>query len=97
MKFHLRIFDNYHHWDEASSYDHGNYETYEEAVIAAKKIVEEFFEGECKPGVEAGNLRASFAMYGEEPVVFPDEPSSGKSFSPREYAEEYVLELCKNN
>ena len=26
MTFHLRIFDKYHHWDEASSYDHGIYD-----------------------------------------------------------------------
>ena len=26
MKFHLRIFDKYHHWNEASSYDHGIYD-----------------------------------------------------------------------
>jgi len=97
MKFHLRIFDNYHHWDEASSCDHGSYETYEDAVIDAKKIVREFFVGECKPGVKAGKLLASFAMYGEEPVVFPVEPDNGKKFSPREYAKEYVKELCKNN
>ncbi len=97
MKFHLRIFDNYHHWDETSSYDHGSYETYEDAVIAAKKIVEEYFVDECKPGRTAGDLMASFAMYGEDPVVIPGEPRKGEIFSPRDYAEEYVKELCKNN
>lgn len=97
MKFHIRIFDKYHHWDEASTYDHGSYETYEEAVIAAKKIVEEFFSGECKPGKTSGDLMASFAMYGEDPVVIPEEPGKGEIFSPHEYAEEYVKELCKNN
>ncbi len=56
MKFNLRIFDNNHHWDEASSYDHGSYETYEDAVIEAKKIVEEFFKCECKQGITADDL-----------------------------------------
>ena len=97
MKFHLRIFDNNHHWDEASFYDHGNYKTYEEAVIEAKKIVKEFFVDECYSGRTAGDLMASFAMYGEEPVVFPDEPKNELRFSPRDYAEVYVKELCKNN
>lgn len=97
MKFHLRIFDNNHHWDETSSYDHGSYETYEDAVIEAKKIVEEFFKDECKQGITADDLMASFAMYGEEPVVFPDEPKNGNRFSSRNYAEEYVNEICKNN
>ena len=97
MKFHLRIFDKYHHWDEASSYDHGEFESYEDAVIDAKKIVEEFFEGECKPGITAEDLMASFAMYGEEPVVLPDKPKNGIRFSPGDYAETYVKELCKYN
>ena len=97
MKYYLRIFDNNHHWDETSSYDHGEYKTYEDAVIAAKKIVKEFFVGECHSGKTEGDLMASFAMYGEEPVVFPDEPKNGSRFSPSDYAEEYVKELCKNN
>jgi len=97
MKFYLRIFDNNHHWDEASSYDHGIYKTYEDAVIEAKRIVEEFFTGECIPEKTAGDLMASFVMYGEEPVVFPDEPKNGKRFSPQDYAEEYVTKICKNN
>ena len=95
MKFHLRVFDNNHHWDESSAYNHGSYETYEEAVAAAKGIVREFFVGECKSGSKAGQLLAMFGMYGEEPVVFPNEPASGEKFSPRDYAKEYVNELCK--
>ena len=97
MKFHLRGFDNYHHWDEASSYDYGEYKTYEEAVEEAKKIVEEFFRGECKPGITAKDLMARYAMYGEDPVILPEEPGKGDIFSPSEYAEEYVNEICKNN
>ena len=41
MKFNLRIFDNYGQ-DESKGYDHGYYNTYEEAEIAAKAIVDEF-------------------------------------------------------
>ena len=95
MKFHLKIFDKYHHWDEASSYDHGDYKTYEDAVIDAKKIVEEFFEGECKSGLNANDLMASYAMYGENPIVVPEEPGKGEVFSPHEYARDYVKKLCK--
>lgn len=73
-KFHLRIFDNHHHWNEVSSYDHDSYETYEDAVMGLKKVVEEFFIGECYSGVTAEDLMASIAMYGEEPVVLPDKP-----------------------
>ena len=97
MKFYLKVFDNNHHWDESSAYKHGSYDTYEEAVIEAKKIVREFFNDNCKFGTKADDLMGQFAMYGEEPVVFPSEPTDGKSFSPRAFAEEYANEICKYN
>lgn len=80
MKFHLRIFDKNHHWYKASSYDHGDYMTYEDAVLDAKKIVEEFFESECKPRITAYDLLACYAMYGEDPVLIPEVPGKGEDF-----------------
>ena len=97
MKFYLKVFDNYHHWDETSAYGHGSFDTYEEAVNEAKKIVREFLIDHCKFGTEPGELMALYGMYGEEPVVFPDQPTNGKSFSPRDYSKEFAEEICKYN
>lgn len=33
-KFHLRVFDNYHYMDESEAYNHGAFDTYEDALIA---------------------------------------------------------------
>ncbi len=38
---------------------------------------------------------ASYAMYGEDPIVVPEEPGNGEVFSPHEYAREYVEKICK--
>ncbi|MFN4762350.1 hypothetical protein ACKGJN_04435 [Gillisia sp. Q332] len=42
-KFHLRVYDNFHYMDESEVYNHGQYDTYEAALIAAKAIVDDFF------------------------------------------------------
>ena len=44
MKFHLRVYDNFHYADESEAYNHGQYETYAEALIGAKAIVDEFLK-----------------------------------------------------
>ena len=44
MKYHLRVYDNYHHGDDSEAYDYGDYGTYGEAESAAKAIVDEFLE-----------------------------------------------------
>lgn len=43
-KFYLRVYENSHYMDETEAYNHGQYDTYEEALIAAKAIVDDFFE-----------------------------------------------------
>ena len=39
MKYHLRVYDNYHYGDESEAYNHGAYNTYEKAESAAKAIM----------------------------------------------------------
>jgi len=95
MKFYLKVFDNNHHWDESSAYKHGSFETYEEAVNGAKTIIREFLSGESRFGSKVDDLMGSYIMYGEEPVIFPNEPTDGKIFSPRAFAEAYANEICK--
>ena len=62
MKFHLRVYDNFHYMDESEAYNHGEYETYEEALIAAKAIVEEFFVGNWKTALTARDLAAQIYL-----------------------------------
>lgn len=74
-KFHLSVYDNFHYMDELEAYNQGQYKTYEDALIAAKAIVDEFFEHNWKSGVTADYLLGQYSLYGEDPIILPDEPN----------------------
>lgn len=40
-KYRVLVVDNFHYMEEDNTYEHGQFESYEEALSAAKKIVEE--------------------------------------------------------
>ncbi len=94
-KYHLRVYDNFHYGDESEAYDHGSYPTYEAAVIAAKAIVDEFLNQNWKPGIEPDDLLSQYSLYGEDPVILPNEPGEHERFSARKYAEGSVAEICR--
>ena len=93
-KFHLRVYDNFHYMDESEAYNHGQYETYEDALIAAKAIVDEFFENNWKSGVTADYLLVQYSLYGEDPIILPNEHGEFESFSARTYANISAVEMC---
>lgn len=93
--FHLRVYDNFHYMDEAEAYDHGNYETYEDALIAAQAIVDEFFEHNWKKGITPDDLIGQYSLYGEDPIILPNEHGELDLFSAREYAKISSVEICR--
>ncbi|MDU8886309.1 hypothetical protein RXV94_09070 [Yeosuana sp. MJ-SS3] len=95
QKFHLRIYDNYHYMDESEAYNHGQYDSYEDAMIGAQKIVDEFFEHNWKPGVTPNDLMVQYCLYGEDPIILPNEHGKHKSFSARTYAEISAVKICR--
>jgi len=80
--------------DESEAYDYGNYSSYEEAVCAARGIVDEFLVHNWQRGMKPDLLMAQFGLYGEEPVILPNENPEGNQFSPGEYAEEAAKTIC---
>ena len=94
MSFHLRVYDNYHYGDESEAYDHGSYPSYESAVAAAEAIVDEFLYANYKPGLTADELVAQYVMFGEDPVILPDEHGDLESFSARKYASAEAERMC---
>jgi guanosine-3',5'-bis(diphosphate) 3'-pyrophosphohydrolase len=95
MKYNLKVYDNYHYADESEAYNHGLYDTYEEAEIAAKAIVNEFLENNWNRGMNPIILIAQYCLFGEDPVIMPAENPAGKNFSAREYANEIAETICR--
>jgi (p)ppGpp synthase/HD superfamily hydrolase len=95
MKYHIRVYDNYHYADESEAYNHKTYVTYEEAEQAAKEIVNEFLEHNWSRGTKPDILVAQYCLYGEDPTIFPKENPDGKHFSGRKYAEESAKIICQ--
>lgn len=95
MKYHLRVYDNYHYSDESEAYNHGEYDTYEEAEIAAKAIVDEFLVHNWTRGKNPDILIAEFCMYGEDPVICPADNPAGRKFSGRDYVNEIAETICR--
>lgn len=95
MKFHLRVYDNFHYMEEDEAYNTGQFETYAEALAAAKAIVDRFLDEQWKKGITAVELDLAYTSFGEDPVIVPNEPGEGESFSAWKYAEGRVEEVCK--
>jgi guanosine-3',5'-bis(diphosphate) 3'-pyrophosphohydrolase len=95
-KFHLKVYDNYHYMVESEAYNHGQYDSYEEAMIAAKAIVDEFFEHNWKQGLKPDYLIGQYCLYGEDPNILPNEHGKHESFSARTYANISAVKICFN-
>lgn len=94
-KFHLRVYDNSHYMDESEAYNHGQYGTYEDALMAAKAIVDEFFEHNWESGVTPESLIGQYCLYGEDPIILPSEPGELERFSARTYAAKSAVAICR--
>jgi hypothetical protein len=81
--------------NESEAYNHGQYDTYEDALIAAKAIVNEFFEHNWKSGISSDYLIGQYCLYGEDPIILPNEYGKHESFSARTYANNNAEEICR--
>ena len=93
MKFTVYVDDNFHFSDECHRYKLGEFNTWGEAVRAAKKQVDEFLESEIKGNVDADELLASYMRFGEDPFISGGDPS--QLFSAWDYAKQRCRELSR--
>lgn len=99
MPYEVLVDDNYDYMDESKRYPLGVYATYDEAVEAAKEIVDEFLSSAYKPGVSFEDLFGGYRGFGEDPFILATPPHSNVAplFSARGYAQERCRELCDPN
>lgn len=90
--FKVFIDDNFHYMDESERYEHGAYETYEEAVTACKLLLDDVLSDTREEGKSAEDLINSYMMFGEDPFVAPV-PDDTKTFSAWEYVKQHYEKL----
>ena len=87
----VHIYENFHYMDASGSYEHGRYQTYDAAVQAAQRIVDEALHSLHERGMTADELFRAYTMFGEDPVVVPSD--AHQSFSAWTYAKQRCGEL----
>lgn len=94
MNYQVYVDDNFHYQDEDERYLAGEYTTTEEALAAAKRIVDTFLKKEHRPGMKAKELYGHYIDYGSDPFIRTDDPNAPK-FSAWDYAKKRSKEICR--
>jgi hypothetical protein len=95
VPFKVLVDDNYHYMDESERYTLGVFATADEALAAARGIVDECLAAAYKPGMTPTQLHASYTMFGEDPFIVPVPPEEAAvAFSAWAYARERCERLC---
>lgn len=68
--FQVQVDDNFHFMREDERWVLGNFITYEEALTAAKQLVENFFE-DADAQSSADELYEGFVAMGDDPFIVP--------------------------
>ena len=83
-RYTVMIDDNFHYMDEEHRYKYGAFSTYEKAVAACKKIVDEELRDMLKQGVRPEKLSSTWSLYGSDPYII----GGSSRFSARDYVTE---------
>jgi hypothetical protein len=69
MTYTVLVDDNAHHMDDTARYRLGEYATLEEAVEAARRLVDAWLEETHTPGMTGEALFREYLAWGEDPFV----------------------------
>jgi len=90
------VADNFHYMDSSEHYVHGSFDSLEEAVRAAKTIVDSWLADNRKPGMTAAQLYEGYVAFGEDPFISAAN-LEGVPFSAWTYAKQRCAELCPDD
>jgi hypothetical protein len=91
MPYSVIVYENSHYMDESESYTHGEFETADDALHAAKKLVDDELNSLFTPGMPPEDLYRQFVTFGVDPVIVP---TLEEKFSAWDYAKERCLVIC---
>jgi hypothetical protein len=94
MSYRVLVDDNFHSMDEARHFEHGEYASLDDAIAAARTIVDEYLDAAWRPGITADELFTSYTTFGECPFVLADDVDAG-AFSAWDYARERCVQLTR--
>ncbi|WP_444451366.1 hypothetical protein ACTTAI_00240 (plasmid) [Rhodobacter capsulatus] len=91
-KWTVFVDDNFHFMDEDERYCLGTFDSFDAAVAACRKIVDDFLRN--NPAKTADELYDQFTSFGEDPwIKGPSPATDGLPFSAREYAKQRCNDL----
>lgn len=98
MSYRVLVDDNFHYMDESERWTLGEFETYQEALDASKRLVDAYLLATQQPGIPAHMLYQSYTMFGDDPFIIAEPPSPDVEpcFSAWDYAKARCEELCSH-
>lgn len=80
--------------EDGGSWDLGRFKSSEEALAAAREVIDEFLEANFEPGAKAGHLVTNWILHGYGAYVSPEpEPP----FRSMEYCRRRAEEMCASS
>ncbi len=95
-QYSVMIDDNFHYMDEAYRLHFGTFSTAEEAVVACRRIVDDWLALHRETGMTAEQLFERYVCFGEDPYVVPPDGARVPAFSAWDYARERARALCED-
>jgi hypothetical protein len=93
MKYTVMCDDNFHFMDESDRSTHGQYDSAEAAIAAAKAIVDRSLQFIYRPGMTADVLYDHYTDFGDDPFIRSDDSTC--VFSAWTYAQERCPAICQ--
>ena len=93
MKYTVICDDNFHYMDESERSTHGQYDSAEAAIAAAKAVVDRSLLFHYRPGMTADDLYDHYTDFGDDPFIRSDDHTC--VFSAWTYAKERSPEICR--
>lgn len=93
MPYLLFVDDNFHYMDEEERTGPQRFETAEEALEEARKIVDACLASMTKPGIRADELYELYVGFGDDPFI-RNQDAPPVEFSAWSYAKMRCGELC---
>lgn len=92
VEYTVLVDDNFHYQEEDERTELGTFNSYEEAVVACRRIVDDFLQRCHRVGMTAEELYSQYTSFGDDPFIRPDGPVP--RFSAWSYARQRCDDIC---